>query len=45
MSLNPTHHALASRALIRAHLRQWDAAIADATQVLVPLLSRTLMLT
>jgi len=42
---SPTHHALASRALIRARLRQWDAALADATQVFVALLSRTLVLT
>ena len=33
-SLNPTHHVLASRALVRARLQQWDAAIADAKQVL-----------
>jgi len=44
-SPNPTHHALASRALVRARLRQSDAAIADATQVLVTLLSFSLMLT
>ena len=44
-SRNPTYHALASRALVRARLRQWDAAIADATQVFVALLSRMLMLT
>jgi WD40 repeat protein len=31
-SRNPSHHALASRALVRARLRQWDAAIADATE-------------
>jgi hypothetical protein len=38
-SRNPSHHALASRALVRARLRQWDAAIADATEVFVALLS------
>ena len=38
-SRNPSHHALASRALVRARLRQWDAAIADATEVCVSLLS------
>ena len=27
------HHALASRALVRARLGQWDAALADATEV------------
>ncbi|KAF8554548.1 protein prenylyltransferase, partial [Imleria badia] len=29
---NPSHHALASRALVRARLGQWDAAIADANE-------------
>ena len=43
-SRNPIHHALASRALVRARLRQWDAAIADATKVCVALFSRVLWL-
>ena len=43
-SRNPTHHALASRALVRARLRQWDTAIADATEVLIPLLPHALSL-
>ena len=43
-SRNPNHHALASRALVRERLRQWDAAIADATQVFVALLSHALTL-
>ena len=42
-SLYPSYHALASRALVRARLQLWDAAIADATQVLVALLSCMLM--
>ena len=43
-SRNPSHHALASRALVRARLRQWDTAIADATQVFIILLSHALSL-
>ena len=43
-SQNPSHHALTSRALVRARLQQWDAAIADATEVLSSLLSHTLTL-
>ena len=43
-SRNPSHHALASRALVRTRLRQWDAAIADATQVCLVLLSRAMSL-
>jgi hypothetical protein len=43
-SRNPIHHALASRALVRARLRQWDAAITDATEVCVALLSHALSL-
>ena len=43
-SRNSSHHALASRALVRARLRQWDAAVADATQVCVALLSYALSL-
>ena len=42
-SQNP-NHALASRALVRARLRQWDAAIADAKEVFVTLLSHALSL-
>ena len=44
-SRNPTHHVLASRALVRARLRLWDAALVDADQVLVALSSHTLTLT
>ena len=44
-SRNPTHHVLASRALVRARLRLWDAALVDADQVLVALFSYTLTLT
>ena len=44
-SRSPTHHALASRALVRARLRQWDAALVDAEQVLVALFSHTPTLT
>ncbi|KAF8415520.1 hypothetical protein L210DRAFT_3585881, partial [Boletus edulis BED1] len=29
-STNPNHHVLASRALVRAQLRRWDAALVDA---------------
>jgi hypothetical protein len=43
-SRNPSYHALASRALVRARLRQWDAAIADATEVCIALLSHALSL-
>ena len=43
-SRNTSHHALASRALVRARLRQWDASIADATEVFVALLSHALSL-
>ena len=43
-SRNQTHPALASRALVRARLRQWDAAIADATEVTVPPPSHALTL-
>ena len=44
-SRNPNHHALASRALVRARLRQWDAALVDAEEVLVALFCHTLALT
>ena len=43
-SHNPSHHALANRALVRARLRQCDAAIADATEVFLTLLSHALSL-
>ena len=42
---NPNHHLLASRALVRARLRHWDAALDDAEEVLVTLFSLTLTLT
>ena len=32
-SEDTTHHVLASRALVRARLRQWDAALVDADEV------------
>ncbi|KAH0838810.1 WD40-repeat-containing domain protein [Lanmaoa asiatica] len=38
------HHILASRALVRARLQHWDAAIDDAKQVFATLLSHTLTL-
>ena len=44
-SRNPIHHVLASRALVRARLRQWDAALADAKEVVIALISHTLTLT
>ena len=44
-SRNSIHHVLASRALVRARLRQWDAALVDAEEVLVPLFSHTLTVT
>ena len=44
-SRNENHHVLASRALVRARLRQWDAALVDAEQVLVALFSHALTLT
>jgi hypothetical protein len=44
-SRDPIHDALASRALVRARLRQWGAALVDAEQVLVVLFSHTLTLT
>ena len=42
---NPVHHVLASRALVRARLRQWDAALADAKKVIIALPPHTLTLT
>ena len=44
-SRNQGHHVLASRALVRARLRLWDAALVDAEQVFVSLFSHTLKLT
>ena len=41
---NPNQHVLACRALVRARLRQWDAALVDAEEVLVPLFSHMLTL-
>ena len=43
-SRDPSHHACASRALVRARLEQWDAAIVDATEVFIALLSHALSL-
>jgi hypothetical protein len=43
-SRNPIHHVLASRALVRARLRQWDAALVDAKEVLVAMFSHELAL-
>ena len=39
------HHVLASRALVRARLERWDAALADAEEVRVAPLSHTRTLT
>ena len=44
-SSHPSHHVLASRALIRARLRDWDAALVDAKKVLVVLIPRSSTLT
>ena len=41
----PSHHVLASRALIRARLQDSDAALVDAKKVLVVLIPRSLTLT
>ena len=43
-SRNSSYHAFASRALVRARLRQWDVALADTTEVAVTLLSLGLTL-
>ena len=43
-SQSQTHHALTSRALVRARLLQWDQAITDATEVFLHLLSHALIL-
>ena len=42
---NTSPHVLASRALVRARLQEWDAALADAEMVFVALLSHTQALT
>ena len=44
-SENPSHHVLASRALLRTRLQQWNAALVDAELVLVVLFSHALTLT
>ena len=44
-SSHPSHHVLASRALIRARLQDWGAALVDAEKVLVVLIPRSLTLT
>ena len=38
---NPNHHVLASRALLRARLGHWDAALVNAEEVLAALFSHT----
>ena len=43
-SQNPSHLALASRALVRARLRQWDTALIDAEMVFIALLSHAFVL-
>jgi len=43
-SQNPSHHVLASRALVRARLRQRDTALIDAETVFIALLSLVFML-
>ena len=44
-SPNPNHHILATRALVRAHLGKWDAALVDAGNVVFFLLTCVLALT
>ena len=44
-SENPSHHVLASRALVRTRLQRWDAALLDAETVFFTLFTRTLTLT
>ena len=44
-SQNPSHHVFSSRALVRARLQQWDAALVDADQVIIALFPQTLTLT
>ena len=45
LSQNPSHHLLASRALVRARLRQFDESIADAKEVFAAQFPHTLTLT
>lgn len=45
MAENPGHHVLASRALVRARLGKCNAALVDAKEVRVTLLSHTWTLT
>ena len=40
-SLNPTHHVLAGRALVRVRLGQYNTALIDAETVLLPVLVYT----
>lgn len=42
---NTTHYLLASRALVRTRLREWDTALVDAEMVLIALIAHTLTLT
>jgi hypothetical protein len=44
-SRNANHDVLGSRALVRARLQDWDAALVDAEEVLAALFSHTLTLT
>ena len=44
-SPNPNHQVFTSRALVRARLRQWDAALVDADQVHIALFPQSLTLT
>lgn len=39
---DPKHHVLASRALVRTHLKRWNGALADAEMVPVAFLLRSL---
>ena len=42
---NPSPHVLASRALVRVRLKQWDAALVDAETVLVTFFLYSLRIT
>ena len=44
-SQNPSHHLLASRALVRTRLQRWDAALLDAEMVFFTRFTHTLTLT
>ena len=44
-SQNPSHHVLASRALVRTRLQRWDVALLDAEMVFFTLFTCTLTLT